>query len=193
MKRVLTREDLPFDVVFPTLDGQCSYCKEPKRGRRRWCSDQCGRDAWIEINVRRGVSTYIRKALKKRDEEVCRECGTDLALVRRILRHAERSIYEWERSGTGAEFGFWDAAHEMRWTLQHLIMWPLYGERHTSGQFWQGDHIIEVKAGGEHSLDNLQTLCTVCHKQKTARFARERSGKGERARIQQELQQELTF
>jgi len=33
---------------------------------------------------------------------------------------------------------------------------------------WQADHIIEVRhGGGGCTLDNFQTLCTVCHKKKT--------------------------
>lgn len=38
------------------------------------------------------------------------------------------------------------------------------------------DH-VEVAAGGEHSMENLQTLCTVCHKTKTAEFASMRAGR----------------
>lgn len=34
------------------------------------------------------------------------------------------------------------------------------------GHFWQVDHIKPVyEGGGQCSLDNLQTLCTVCHKE----------------------------
>lgn len=34
------------------------------------------------------------------------------------------------------------------------------------GHFWQVDHIKPVfSGGGQCSLDNLQTLCTVCHKE----------------------------
>lgn len=34
------------------------------------------------------------------------------------------------------------------------------------GHFWQVDHIRPVyEGGGQCSLDNLQTLCTVCHKE----------------------------
>ncbi|XP_012505958.1 PREDICTED: DNA annealing helicase and endonuclease ZRANB3 [Propithecus coquereli] len=44
------------------------------------------------------------------------------------------------------------------------------------GHFWQVDHIKPVySGGGQCSLDNLQTLCTVCHKERTARQAKERS------------------
>ena len=34
------------------------------------------------------------------------------------------------------------------------------------GHFWQVDHIKPVyEGGGQCSLDNLQTLCTVCHRE----------------------------
>lgn len=34
---------------------------------------------------------------------------------------------------------------------------------------WQADHILAVhKGGGGCSLDNFQTLCTSCHKEKSA-------------------------
>jgi 5-methylcytosine-specific restriction endonuclease McrA len=32
------------------------------------------------------------------------------------------------------------------------------------------DHIIELAAGGSNSIDNVQPLCSPCHKAKTARF-----------------------
>lgn len=34
------------------------------------------------------------------------------------------------------------------------------------GHFWQVDHIRPVSSGGgQCSLDNLQTLCTICHRE----------------------------
>jgi hypothetical protein len=32
------------------------------------------------------------------------------------------------------------------------------------------DHIIELAAGGDNTLENLQVLCSPCHKAKTAKF-----------------------
>lgn len=43
--------------------------------------------------------------------------------------------------------------------LNEMIRAPVEGD------FWQVDHIQPVyRGGGQCSLDNLQTLCTVCHK-----------------------------
>jgi 5-methylcytosine-specific restriction endonuclease McrA len=32
------------------------------------------------------------------------------------------------------------------------------------------DHVIELAAGGEDSIENLQVLCNTCHKAKTSKF-----------------------
>lgn len=32
------------------------------------------------------------------------------------------------------------------------------------------DHVIELSAGGENSIDNLQVLCNQCHKKKTSAY-----------------------
>lgn len=32
------------------------------------------------------------------------------------------------------------------------------------------DHVIELAAGGENSIENLQVLCKPCHKTKTIKF-----------------------
>jgi 5-methylcytosine-specific restriction endonuclease McrA len=50
---------------------------------------------------------------------------------------------------------------------------PVVGQ-YTGG--WAADHIVPVwRGGGECGLDNLQTLCVPCHRQKTAREAAERA------------------
>jgi hypothetical protein len=32
------------------------------------------------------------------------------------------------------------------------------------------DHVIELAAGGDNSIENLQVLCSPCHKVKTAKY-----------------------
>ena len=41
------------------------------------------------------------------------------------------------------------------------------------------DHVIELAAGGDDSIENLQVLCSACHKVKTAKFNSKRL-KGDR-------------
>lgn len=43
------------------------------------------------------------------------------------------------------------------------------------GPVWDLDHIVPLKDGGAHTLENMQTLCQPCHKAKTAREAGERA------------------
>jgi hypothetical protein len=44
--------------------------------------------------------------------------------------------------------------------------------------FWEADHILEVAANGSDSLRNIQTLCMVCHKAKTAEFIKRHRSAG---------------
>ena len=46
---------------------------------------------------------------------------------------------------------------------------------------WEHDHIIPLKDGGSHALDNIQTLCIPCHKLKTAREAGARASRRDQA------------
>jgi len=41
------------------------------------------------------------------------------------------------------------------------------------GELWQADHIIPIADGGTNHPDNIQTLCTACHKVKTAQQAKD--------------------
>lgn len=158
--RVLSSQNLPFEKVFPTLEGKCAYCQSPLRGKqKRWCSDKCSSNAWREVNIRRGVSSYIRSAVFARDKGFCSECGADTEKMERIFHHARRSLlaelpYYYEDTATAID-----------------AVWKIFCGSRT---LWQADHIVEVAAGGEHHLDNLQTLCTQCHKAKTKYFLQNR-------------------
>ena len=45
------------------------------------------------------------------------------------------------------------------------------------------DHIVPKAKGGTDDHDNLQAICTACHKDKTAREAAEAQGRPHRAKV----------
>ena len=85
-----------------------------------------------------------RRQVRRRDRGVCADCGLDTYALRR--RHRGRGSTRRLR-----ELGF-----KPRKSL------------------WELDHIVPLIDGGGHEPSNLQTLCTPCHKRKTAGEARAR-------------------
>lgn len=166
MKRTLNNKDLPFDSVFPKILGKCAYCGVPIVGRRKkWCGKTCGYQAFTEVMARRGNSKALRELALERDNGICAKCGVDSLKLYRILSAAEGVAY-------------WDDArlHPNRphfILLKDLVQKLGYGLVQT---LWQADHIIEVRHGGSHEMDNIQTLCIKCHKLKT-RFNYRKPGK----------------
>jgi 5-methylcytosine-specific restriction endonuclease McrA len=56
------------------------------------------------------------------------------------------------------------------------------------GGLWQADHVIEcVNGGWGMGLDNFRTLCTLCHKEETARLAAELSERRKIAKFPESL------
>ncbi|XP_012582928.1 PREDICTED: DNA annealing helicase and endonuclease ZRANB3 isoform X1 [Condylura cristata] len=124
----------------------------------RFCSLQCQEEFWIRSN-----NSYLRAKVFEIEHGVCQLCHLNAQELFLRLRDAPKS----QRKNL----------LDITWTsklpleqLNEMIRNP--GE----GHFWQVDHIKPVSGGGgQCSLDNLQTLCTVCHKERTTRQAKERS------------------
>ena len=129
------------------------------RGTCRWCGEQILYERGPKlgaIDLRRRwhpacVDAYnrsdpreARRLVRRRDRGVCADCGLDTNALRR--RHRGRGSTRKLR-----ELGF-----KARKSL------------------WELDHIVPLIDGGGHELTNLQTLCTPCHKRKTAVEARTR-------------------
>ncbi|XP_037379178.2 DNA annealing helicase and endonuclease ZRANB3 isoform X2 [Talpa occidentalis] len=124
----------------------------------RFCSLQCQEEFWIRSN-----NSYLRAKVFEIEHGVCQLCHLNAQELFLRLRDAPKS----QRKNL----------LDITWTsklsleqLNEMIRNP--GE----GHFWQVDHIKPVSGGGgQCSLDNLQTLCTICHKERTTRQAKERS------------------
>jgi 5-methylcytosine-specific restriction endonuclease McrA len=86
-----------------------------------------------------------RRRIRKRDRGHCADCGLDTYGLRRSLR------------GKGMTRALRDRGFVPRRSL------------------WELDHIVPLVDGGSHDPSNLQTLCTPCHKKKTAQEARKRA------------------
>ncbi|XP_063789840.1 DNA annealing helicase and endonuclease ZRANB3 isoform X2 [Pseudophryne corroboree] len=146
----------------------CVYCQEPcsqpiaqcptAAWDTRFCSRKCQDDFLIRSN-----QSYMRAKVFEAELGVCQQCCLNAHELYLSVRDAPKGQRKTLLEST------WMAQLPLD-QLNELIRNP------TEGLFWQVDHIRPVYGGGGQCLlDNLQTLCTVCHRERTAQQAKERS------------------
>ena len=122
----------------------CRWCNlEVPSGRRTFCSEWCVHEWRLRTDP-----GYLREQVFQRDRGICSLCGVD----------GRAAYFELKRSrGTHRQRLL------ERWGLQRL----------TRKTLWDADHIVAVaEGGGECDLDNLRTLCLICHARETAGLRR---------------------
>ncbi|NXC44895.1 ZRAB3 endonuclease, partial [Penelope pileata] len=154
------------------LDSQgnplCLSCQQPttqldqscqtRAWDTRFCSLVCQEDFLI-----RSSSNYLRTKVFEIEHGVCQFCNQNAQELYLNIRDAPKSQRKKLLESS------W-MSHLPLGQLNEIITNP------TEGQFWQVDHIRPVySGGGQCSLENLQTLCTPCHRERTAKQAKERS------------------
>ncbi|XP_076159650.1 DNA annealing helicase and endonuclease ZRANB3 [Alosa pseudoharengus] len=139
----------------------CLSCQQPcggGEGAGRFCGQACEEDFRV-----RSSQAYMRARVLETEQGICQMCGLDGHQLFQRVRDAPAAQRKQMLENT------WLAQLSLK-ELNEMIRNP------SEGQFWQVDHIKPVYGGGgQCSLDNLQTLCTVCHRGRTTQQARERS------------------
>jgi len=126
--------------------GTCRWCGKPilyGEGPKRGQLDR--RRRWHPACIEAYNMSDPREArrlVRRRDRGICAACGLDTYALRREVK------------GRGRTRALRQRGFKPRKSL------------------WELDHVVPLIDGGGHELDNLQTLCTPCHKEKSAAEAR---------------------
>lgn len=115
------------------------------------------RDSWHW----RGLKYHphrARQLLFKRDGGICAECGVDTIVWHEELRGCLERLRE------DAGHPLFDHEDDIE-SVARSVDIPV--SRLMGGSLWDVDHIKPICEGGRDELDNMQTLCVHCHRQKT--------------------------
>lgn len=117
-----------------------------------FCSGKCREEFYFKRS-----SAAIRRTVASVDKSICAYCHVDCEALCVALAAADDAQ------------GRVKVLHALH---PHLLQYPALYERILAhpepGNIWQADHITPVgSGGGEASLDNVQTLCILCHSLKT--------------------------
>lgn len=135
----------------PNGERLCRWCKGPVAPPRiTFCCNECVHEWRL-----RSSPSYARSCVRQRDRGVCSKCGTDTYKISRGMRkplHGET---------------------EAQWKRRVKAIRKKYKIGPKRVTLWDMDHIQEVASGGGLcGLDNLVTLCVLCHKNKTKKFVK---------------------
>ncbi len=136
----------------------CRWCDLEilAKRRRTFCSDFCVHQWRL-----RSDPGYLRDQVFARDQGHCTICHADTVAIFAALKRAR---------GSAREAG--------------LRIYGL-GSIKARRSLWDADHIVPVaEGGGQCDLDNLRTLCLLCHREETARLLKRLRGQRARTRAE---------
>ena len=122
----------------------CRWCDLEilARRRRTFCSGYC-----VDQHRLRTDPGYLRDQVFARDRGICALCQADTVSIYAALKRAR---------------GKARAAGLAVYSLKSIT---------ARRSLWDADHILPVaEGGGQCDLDNLRTLCLLCHRQATAQL-----------------------
>lgn len=175
---------------------KCGCGKPVGPGRRSWHSQACVNE-WLVRNS----PVAARKQVFKRDGGRCAACGVN-AIRAQARANVARTVisrpWRWTVASTWLDCRgrkhSWTSLIELRHRRAERFGNSLQARARLGAQkrlekmradgwnvsirssWWQADHIVPVQhGGGLCGLDNLQTLCSRCHRLKTAQQARQKA------------------
>lgn len=178
-----------FDSQGQRLCVWCGTHLPPGKRRKRWCGDGCVN----QFRTIKGDMSYIRTEMLKRDKGVCRACGVDTETLKKVLwqdleffgkarQHSPeqvRKFYErwWKWLNRKQKQQWEEMFNSLDYTALCLKAAMWLRDWLARRSFWAADHIVEVQDGGFGcDMNNMQTLCNVCHNLKTQSEKRRRKG-----------------
>lgn len=135
------------------------------KGRYTWCSLEC---------YKTHCPAEVIAAVKQRDKGVCQLCGVDTKRATEVWRNEKPKQPDY------------NTIHNV-WPYDYAgyLLTPEYKAYYVALESWNAacpkpeyDHIIPFSEGGPTTLDNMRTLCCVCHTKRTAEWRRGRSRSG---------------
>lgn len=132
--------------MYPDGAKPCWWCERPTSNRRH-CSYECVRAYRIASDP-----IWMRAAVARRDNGICRSCGLDCAAIDNAL----------------VELAQRDAFAAMEEATKLGLTYAERGEVRIRSA-WDVDHVIALEHGGDNVLSNLSTACRSCHFIKTRR------------------------
>jgi 5-methylcytosine-specific restriction protein A len=122
----------------------CRWCELEilMKRRRTFCSDYCVTQWRLRTDP-----GFVRDQVFARDRGICASCQADTIAIYAALRRSRGKA--------------------------RIAGLALYGLKSIASRrsLWDADHILPVaEGGGQCDLDNLRTLCVICHREATAQL-----------------------
>jgi hypothetical protein len=164
---------LPFPRKAASGKPLCRACglEVPLRPRSRLC------DACFDTASVASSAAAARKKVEERDHGVCAECGMNTLYVTALCDPLLAEACRWQ------EIGESERAAQLRIIVISYLIELGFSQTVVSTaiqkwsggirtHLWEADHVVPVvHGGGGCGLDNLRTLCRVCHARATAQLA----------------------
>jgi 5-methylcytosine-specific restriction endonuclease McrA len=164
--------DSPRDAEGRRLCRWSACGKRVAPPRRSWCSKEC-----VDAYLIRSSASVAAWHVFKRDKGVCALCGIDTQRIMAGKEAVDGLLRGWYRSTARTDeiLASWpELAAALNWQVENSFgpLVKYYAPRFMQ-HLWEADHIVPAAEGGggmAGGLENLRTLCRICHNDETRKL-----------------------